>query len=113
MTNFDTRIALAGALSMVDGVTGYPQRPGAVRPGDAWPLWRGSERSDGMAFLETWAVVVALAGDELAADTFADSKRADLDDALRPVMWVESYTPAVVNTEAGDMNALMITGRTE
>jgi hypothetical protein len=113
MSNADTRTALATALSEVDGITGYPRRPRSVRTGDAWPLWRGSERAGGTAFVETWAVVVALAGDEQAAEEFADARGAEIEDALHPVLFVDGFTPAVVGTDAGDTNALMITGRTE
>jgi hypothetical protein len=113
MSNAQTRISIATALSAVPGVKGYPRRPKAPRAGDAWPVWRGSERDNGTAFVETFAVVVALAGDEVTADTFADTHGEDLEEALRPWLYIESLAPAVVAVEGGDMNALMLTGRTE
>lgn len=113
MSNADTRTAIAAALTGVDGITGYARRPRAPKTGDAWPLWRGSQRDGGVAFVETWAVVIALAGDEQAAEEFADARGEELEDALHPVLFVDTYAPAVVGTDAGDSNALMITGRTE
>lgn len=108
-----TRTDIAAALSTVAGVTGYPRRPTAVKAGDAWPLWRGGERSDGFTFVQSFAVLVALPGDEAAADNGADTYGPPLVDALEPVLFVESITPATVATGEGDMNALMITGRVE
>lgn len=113
MSNAETRQAIADALSDVDGIKGYPRRPRAPKAGDGWPLWRGSERADGMAFTETFAVIIALAGDEAAADAFVDSHGEALEEALSPVLWIESLAPAVTAIGDGDMNALMITGRTE
>ena len=113
MSNADTRQAIADALSDVAGVKGYPRRPRSPKAGDGWPLWRGSERADGAAFMETFAVIIALPADEQNADTFADAHAEALEEALRPVLWVESLAPAVTATDSGDMNALMITGRTE
>lgn len=113
MSNADTRAALAAALSTVDGVTGYARRPNVTKPGDAWPMWRGSERADGWGYLETWAVVIVLPGAEDTADAFADEHQAALDAALRPVLHVDSFAPATLPSSAGDLFALMITGRSE
>jgi len=113
MNNAAHRNEIAAALSTVPGVTGYPRRPTAVKAGDAWPLWRGAERSDGFTFVQTFAVIVALPGDEAQADTNADTAAEPLAEALEPILFVESITPATVGTSEGDMNALMITGRVE
>jgi hypothetical protein len=77
-------------------------------------LWRGNQRADGWAFTETWVVVIALAGDEVQADAWIEAHIDNLLEALEPVMFVESFSPAVTplvgNSEA---LALMITGRSE
>jgi hypothetical protein len=113
MSNASVRTHFVAALNAVPGITGYERRPTSIRPGDAWPMWRGAERSDGVAFVETWAVIIALPGDEVTADAFADAHVEDLEAALRPVMFTDSYAPSLLPTESGDMMALMITGRTE
>lgn len=108
-----TRDAIASAVSTVEGLTGYRRRPKAPKVGDAWPLWRGSERSDGWAFVQTWMVVVVLPGDEATADEWADQYGAPLFEALEPVMFVDKIEPAAIAASSTDMYALQITGRTE
>jgi hypothetical protein len=115
MSNATTRAAVAAAMSTVPGVKGYAHRPATPRPGDAWPQWSGGTRDDqSIGFLETWRVLVVTdqgaAGD---ADAFLDAKGDAVLAALAPVLFVDSYTPATLATEAGDLYALMITGRTE
>ena len=111
MSNEDTRIAIADALTAVTGITGYPQRPRAPKTGDGWPLWRGSERSAGQGYIETWAVIIVTPSDETAASRWADEKQADLIDALSEVLYLDAFAPASVPTDGNDLFALMITGR--
>lgn len=113
MSNDQTRTALATALSTVAGVTGYPRRPAVVKAGDAWPQWAGSQNDGGRGFVETWNVLVVLPADETGADTFADAKQSLLITALSPVMFVESFAPATMASEVGDVYALLISGRSE
>ena len=112
MSNDATRAALAVALSTVSGVTGYPRRPKVFKPGDAWPQWAGSERTDGRSFLESWNILVVLPADEPSADVFADTRQAALLAALSPVVFVDSFAPANIQAE-GDVLGLLITGRSE
>jgi hypothetical protein len=116
VSNDATRAALATAMSTVDGVTGYARRAlvPAPKPGDGWALWRGMQRADGAAFMQTWVVVIALAGDEIAADAWIESHIDDLYDALEPVIFIDSFAPAVTPlTGNSEALALMITGRSE
>jgi hypothetical protein len=113
MDNAANREAIALALSEVDGVTGYRRRPQNPAPGDAWPLWRQAERADGFVFTQTFAIMVILPSQEQDADEFADSHGEALADALESVLYIETMAPAVVATSAGEMLALLITGRTE
>lgn len=113
MSNATTRAALAAALSTVSGVTGYAQRPKVFKAGDAWPQWRGSERADSIGFYETWNVLVVLPADETTADSYADVNQAALLNALRPVLFIDSFAPATLPADGNDMYALLITGRTE
>lgn len=112
MSNADTRQAIADALSTVSGVTGYPARPDALNEGDGWPQWRGAT-PQAYAFENTWAVLVILPAGEVSADAFADSHGEALVEALRPVMFVDQIAPATLDTEAGQMYALMLSGRSE
>ncbi len=111
-----TKAALAAAVSAVAGVTGYPSRPRTLRPGDAFVRWGGWERADGAAYLSTFHVVLVLPqGSEDAADRFAYDRADQLESALRPIMFVDSFTPTELPAEGQQrgMFALTITGRTE
>lgn len=113
--NATTRTALAAALSTVDGVTGYERQPSTLKPGTAWPNWGGGNRDDeSMGFLETWRItIVCPQGTTDAADAYVDSHGEQLIAALQTIMFVDSYAPARLDTEAGPMYALVITGRSE
>jgi hypothetical protein len=115
MSNAQTRAAIATAISTVPGLRGHTRQPSPCRAGDGWPLWGGGVRDDeSMGFEETWRVMVVCdQGDSNAADLFLDTHGDDLLAALRPVMSVDSYAPAVLATEAGNLFALLIIGRSE
>lgn len=107
------RAAIAAALSTMTGVKGYPYRPTTPRPGDAWPLLGQLRHAAGMAFEVTWRVMVFLPQDERAASDWVDSHYADVVDALLPVGFVDTAEPALMATNAGDQNVLLITMRSE
>lgn len=117
MSTAETRVAIAEALSTVDGITGYAQKAlaKAPKPGDGWVVRRGGQRADGWAFMQTWAVVIVLQdGDEIQADRWIDAHIDALVDALEPVMFVESWAPAVTPMTGNPQAlALLITGRSE
>lgn len=114
MDNAVVREQIKTALDTVAGVRGYVRKPDAPKPGDGWPLWRGAERADGMLFAQTWGAVVMCTQDFATADAFADSHGQSLVEALQQyVMFVDSMAPILVPTSAGDVPALMITGRCE
>lgn len=113
MTNAQTRQDIAAALSTVAGIVGHTVRPAALNEGDAWPQWRGAVPR-AYAVENTWAVLIVLPQtDDITADGFADGHLSALLDALRPVIAVDSITPATISGDAGDMYALLITGRSE
>lgn len=113
MSRDEDRAALAAALSTVTGVTGYARRPTSPKPGDGWVLWRGAVRDEGFAFMETWACVIQLPGDEVKADQWIEAHEDALFEALSPLLFVESFTPAAMPAGNNDTFALMITGRSE
>jgi hypothetical protein len=114
MSRAQTRVDIATAMSAVPGITGYSRRPGTPRAGDAWPLWRGAERGQaGHTYIDTFVVMIALAGSEAAADEFLDSTGVLVEDALSTLMYVDSMAPVAIATDAGDSYGLMITGRCE
>lgn len=112
MSNAATRQAIADALSTVAGIHGYPSKPDSVSEGDGWPQWRGQTPRAG-TFEVTWAVLIVLPSTWESADAFADEIAVPLVDALhtRDVMYVDSLAPAKIETEAGDMFGLLLTGR--
>lgn len=108
------RARIKMALDTVDEITGYVRKPDVIQRGDSWPLWRSSERPDdaGFTFLLTFDVVVVVGQSD--PDSVVDTWGEALIEALDPaVMSVTNMVPAVVASSAGDMNALMITGRCE
>jgi hypothetical protein len=117
MSNATIRQAIATALSTVTGpfgpVRGHVARPAALNERDAWPQWRGGVPHAG-AVESTWAVLIVLPqADDVSADGFADQYGEALLDALRPVLFVDSIAPAMIEVESGQMYALLITGRAE
>lgn len=114
MSNAQTRLDIAAALSTVTGINGHPARPSALNEGDAWPQWGGSEYAGGHAYTNAWRVLVVLPqADDITADAFVDAHGAALVDALRPVMFVDSFVPAEIPAGSGVLYALLITGRSE
>lgn len=114
--NNATRQALATAVSMVDGVAGWPYAPKNRGVGDAWPMWSGASRADGsVAFEMSYSVIIVAAAqsDPQAADEWIDAHLDALHDALEPVMWIESITPVEIPSEGGAMLGLQITGKRE
>lgn len=113
MTRADVRVEIAEALDAVDGLHGYVRRPATARIGDGWPLWRGATLSQGR-LLDTFAVWIALSPDEADADTMVDSQELlDAMDALMPIIYVTGVEPVAIQSEAGDLLGLMITGTKE
>jgi hypothetical protein len=113
--NAATRAAIAAALDTVDGIKGHLRQPSTLKPGAAWPQWAGGFREDeSPGFVETWRVTVVCDQNTAdAADAFLDSRGEELLTALAPIMFVDSYTPARLDTEAGPLYALVLTGRSE
>lgn len=113
-TNAQQRADIAGALDTIPGIAGHTHPPAAMNTGDAWPQWRGGEpRARGVE--NTWVVLIVAGpdGDDVTADAFADGHLDAILDALRPHLSVDRVDPALIPTEAGNLNALAITGRSE
>ena len=114
MSNAQTRQNIADALSTVAGIKGYTSTPSAPSVGDGWPQWRGADRAGGYAYTNTWIVLIVLPNqDEVTADAYADEHLELLDDALRPVLFIDSIAPAEIPAEGGPLLALLITGHSE
>lgn len=108
-----SRAEIANALSTVAGITGYQKRPNPPVEGDAWPLWSGSDRADGSAFLPTWSVRILVPQDEAAATDWWDDHRDAVLDALRPVLYVQRVAPAAIAASGSDLLIIEISGITE
>lgn len=106
------RAAIAAALDSVSGVAGYPYRPGAPRAGDAWPILPSMDRQDDIIWRPTWTILVALPADERGASDWVDQHFDDIVAALQQgPIYPETAEPAIMQTGAGDMYVLQITGR--
>lgn len=115
MSHAADRAAIAAALSEVEGVTGYEYPPNPPKTGDAWPMWSGSDRDQGRAFLNTWRAVVVLPEEDRMASVWVDEHHDALVDAIEDndVAFVDRLEPGVVKTSAGDLLALQIVMRSE
>jgi hypothetical protein len=107
------RDQIVQALYGVPGVTPYRHRPDVLAEGAAWPLFGPSTRDAGTAFLQTWRVTVVLPADEIQASDWIDSHWALLFERLSPVGFVDTWTPAMLPTSAGELFTMMITMRAE
>lgn len=107
------RAALAAALTAVDGVTGHEYRPRTMPPGTAWPLLQRLQRDDAPDFEASWKVVVILPGDEIQASKWFDAHHEDLSEGLADFGYVDTIEPGLVATDAGDLEAMILTIRRE
>jgi hypothetical protein len=107
------RQKIADALSTVEGVTGHPFRPRTFPAGTAWPLLDRLDRGPAYDFEVTWRVVVILPGDEQRASEWFDEHHEPIADGLQSLGYVERIEPGIVVTEAGDMEAMILTLRKE
>ncbi len=55
-----TRVAIAAALSTVEGVTGASSPPDVLAPGAGWPTWISAGIGTACALTDTWHVFVVL-----------------------------------------------------
>lgn len=112
----DAKQAIAAALSTVPGVTGYPNRPKALKAGDAFVRWGGWERADGTAYMAVYTIALILPQlSEEAADAEAYRVADLLGDVLQPLLHITAFTPSLVTAEGAGrpLFALTITGRSE
>lgn len=107
------RQSIADALSTVAGVTGYPKKPTAVKPGDAWPLIDVLTRGPGSAFQTTWRIAVTLSPDQVKAGDMLETVVPEVTQALHEVAYVDLARPLAIPTEAGDMFGCEIIARSE
>ena len=106
------RAAIKAALDTVTGVTGYEYRPKAQKPGDAWPTLPTLDRQADIVWRPEWTVVVFLPQDEREASNWLDAHFDAIVTALQAgPIYPETAEPALMNTGAGDMYVLEITGR--
>jgi hypothetical protein len=113
MSNATTRAAIATAANTVDGVTVHAVKPASPGPGDGWVRWRGAERADGFAFMNTWQLVVIVAPDDAKSDEQTDRLGYALAEALEPVIFIDSLEAVAIATSAGQLRAVEIIGRSE
>lgn len=105
------RQAIADLLSTVDGVTGSTYRPVVMSPGAGWPLLESVDRD--RDFQVRWRVVVILPAGERRASEWFDAHHEELAETLEEFGYVERLEPTSVETDAGDLDAALITVRKE
>lgn len=108
-----TRQTIADALSTLDGLTGYAKRPEVLGEGVGWSLVQSLNRGPGQAFQTTWRVIVLLSGDEETAIDQLDAIAETVPAALVELLYVDSITPYVVKTDAGDLFGFQLIARSE
>jgi hypothetical protein len=108
-----SRQSIADALSTVDGITGYPERPKVTKAGDAWALVNQLTRGPGAAFQTEWRIAVTIAADVATATDRFDTLIPEVTQALQEVAYVDSARPIAVPTEAGDLYGAEILARSE
>lgn len=114
MSRAATRQAIATALDALPYVQGSAQRPSVMSEGDSWPQWAGAAYARGHAYTNRWNVLLVLPqADDVSADDYADTHADEIIEALRPVMFVDEFQPAKIPGEAGDLYALLFSGRSE
>lgn len=113
MNNAQTRQSIAAALSAVEGIKGYTSTPSAPNVGDAWPQWRGGARAMARAYTQSWAVLIVMPqNDEVTADSYADERLDEIEDALHGVLAVDDIAPAEI-PGTPPLLALLINGHSE
>jgi hypothetical protein len=114
MSNSATRQAIAAALSTLEGITGHAARPDVMSEGDGWPQWAGMEWYGGRAYTQKWNVLVVTPTlDDVTADHFVDERGTAIIQALQPIFFVDKAEPAKITTDAGDIYAVLFSGRSE
>ncbi len=114
MSRSATRQAIATALDTLTYIHGHAERPSVMSEGDSWPQWAGSTYAGGRVHGNKWNVLLILPQtDDTSADHYADEHAEEIIDALRTVLFVDETQPAKIPTEAGDLYALLFSGRSE
>ena len=110
-----TRQSIAAAISTVDGITGYTERPTAPQAGDAWPLVRELTRPPEApsVWQTTWAIAVCIGADVGTATDQFDELIPRVVDALVAEVYVDAARPLTIQTEAGPLYGVEITARSE
>jgi hypothetical protein len=108
-----TRQSIADAVSTVEGLKGYADRPTIVTPGDAWALVAEINRGPASTFETTWRVAIVLSGDVGTATDQFDSLIPQVCQALQAELFVDSAKPLTIPTEAGSFYGVELIGRSE
>lgn len=108
-----TRESLATALTTVDGLKGYEQKPAAPRVGDCWSLIGGFIPGRGRTVATQWRVIVFLGQDEREAERRFEQLFWPVTDALRPQAVVDSAEAFIYPTEAGQAFAAEFIARSD
>lgn len=104
------RELVAGILSELDNLTGFPYRSPDANAGDAWPLIERLDSPGGFNMQAVWRIIVVLPSDEIAASQWFDAKFQEVSDALNEKFGnVTQIEIGLLSTEVGTRNAMILT----
>lgn len=112
-TRADFTAALNGAGI---GLAASDYRPEPGGEGNAWAQpgsWDNPGGQPNGVFEATWLVFIIVPQDEQAAAVWWDEHAATVSGALLPLVFIDRVEPVVFETQAGDLFAVQITGRSE
>ena len=94
-TGAETRTEFAAAVTGVAGISCTPNYRQSLKPGDAF-VRLGVRRRDGsgLAYADTWQVWLALPQDVATAEKWLDEHIDEISEALRPLLNLNTITPA-------------------
>jgi hypothetical protein len=101
MTLMEKRLAVAEALSTVDGVTGYEFPPNPAKEGDGWYYQGGLlvDQRAGLMVKSFTVVVLTPQGDERAASVFFDDHWEAIGDALQEQGYLDRVDLIAMGTQ--------------
>jgi hypothetical protein len=112
-----TRADIAAALNTAaipfgrGKVVASEYRPGTLAPGQAWAQYVLDRDQRSGQFAASWTVWLILPADEKGSSVWLDQSWPLLVEALRPVMYVQRFEPAVIGADG--MFGVLITGESE
>lgn len=105
------RDVIAAAASIADLTNVTSMRRQVTKPGEGYVRLDHLDRStNGIGFMATWQVIIALHQDVAWADRWIDDHVGEVIDALGAELVVTSATPITLTLDTGTVPALLVEG---